>query len=263
MSSLMDPKYFVDHNRGGLENSSLGPINKEFDDDDGPDCIKKKKDESVNIDIKLILGAPGKMGHGKPGCNKPGQSMMGDEIQPDWKSIADQLLQSVSLMDTQTDAVEGGSMDPMAAIDSMDQMTSRILWGKQEDSNPLSSYQNANYGESVAAGLNMKNPAELFNNDAYGANDPDHDGDFDINASGQLVDDEMTEINGEPDWKGMCLMLMDKCGIKSPDAISGATKDSKPAPAPDKPKPVDTKPDDTGKMEDEDKKEDKNPFGKK
>jgi len=156
----------------------------------------KKKDESINIDIKLIMGG-GKppMGHhgDMDGDKKHGMlpgTCESDMGEPDWKSIAKQLLQSVSLMDTETDAVESAGMDPQAAIDAIDQMTSRILWGKQDDSNPMSSYQNANYGATTSNGLVMQNPAVTYNNAAYGDLDPDTDGDVDFHKLdvGKLAD---------------------------------------------------------------------------
>ena len=82
--------------------------------------------------------------------------------EPDWKSLAKQLIQAISLMDTQTDAAMSGEMSDAEAIAAIDQMTSRILWGKQSPENPNSSYQNENYSDSVAAGVVMEKPADLW-----------------------------------------------------------------------------------------------------
>lgn len=84
-----------------------------------------------------------------------------EDCETDWKSLCKQLLQAISLMDTQTDAAMEEEMTDEEAIKAIDQMTSRILWGKQEDNNPFSSYQNMNYGKNVAAGLVMSKEADL------------------------------------------------------------------------------------------------------
>ena len=86
----------------------------------------------------------------------------------DWKSVAKQLMQAISLIDTHTDGVEDGSERADAAIAAIDNETSRLLWGKQDEDNPMSMYQNASYLDKVANGFMMENPADLFNKSAFG-----------------------------------------------------------------------------------------------
>lgn len=88
-----------------------------------------------------------------------GEDEEGDE--PDWKALCKQLLQAITDMDSQTDAAMEGGMSDEEAIKAIDQITSRVLWGKQEENNPFSSYQNMNYGKSVAAGMIMDKEADL------------------------------------------------------------------------------------------------------
>lgn len=163
----------------------------------GQDESCAKEDKSINIDISLIMDKMGgKPHHGGPGgpgmdhSDKPGggpdkgmclNDLMVCDDDLDWKSIAKQLIQAVSMMDTHTDGVEAGTEDPEGALKAIDNETSRILWGKQEEDNPMSSYQNANYGKTTANGMVMTNPAVQFNCDAYGSEfDPDIDGDVDF-----------------------------------------------------------------------------------
>jgi hypothetical protein len=119
--------------------------------------------------IKIILGTKSDMpemgGHGEHGEHGPQvaptcESLFGQEA--DWKQIADQLLEAISLIDTHTDGWEAGTEDAEGALKAIDNETSRILWGKQEDDNPQSSYQNANYSDKTSNGLMMENPADLF-----------------------------------------------------------------------------------------------------
>lgn len=118
----------------------------------------------------------------KPEHDKPmKQDKPVDDDCVDWKSVAKQLLQAVSMMDTHTDGVEAGTEEPEGALKAIDNETSRILWGKQEEDNPMSSYQNANYNKTTANGLVMTNPAVQYNKDAYSSElDPDMDGDVDF-----------------------------------------------------------------------------------
>lgn len=166
-------------------------MHQEPDGDEGGD-IKKKK-EIIDIDISLIFGKGG-MPHQEPDgdecmpCPPGDEDEECDEDNMDWKSIAKQLLQAVSMMDTHTDAYEDGEEEADGALKAIDHETSRVLWGKQTDDNPMSSYQNANYGATTANGLVMTNPAVTCNNDAYGKLDPDHDGDVDFNSAGDFID---------------------------------------------------------------------------
>jgi hypothetical protein len=168
-----------------------------------PQC---KEQAGQNIDISVILNMAKGMGHhdgperppdapGGPFGHKPdsGKGEHGGSLaeslsglcdqkgaEPDWKQIALQLLQAVSMMDTHTDGWESGKETPDGALSAIDDETSRILWGKQDDDNPMSSYQNANYSEHTANGLMMDNEAMSYNKAAYGDCDPDMDGDVDF-----------------------------------------------------------------------------------
>ncbi len=155
--------------------------------DDGG-CMKKEKE--LNINVILNMGKGGHMGHGEDDRG-PMKSILdmdkgedGEEAhggcEIDWNVVGPQLLQVISMMDSHTDAALDGKMPDGAAIQALDNETSRVLWGKQEEANPLSSYQNANYSDSVAAGLIMENPAVLDNKAAYGPMDPDVDSDVDF-----------------------------------------------------------------------------------
>ena len=93
-----------------------------------------------------------------------------EDGQPDWEMTAKQLMQAISMIDTHTDAYLAGTEKPEGALDAIDSETSRLLWGKQDESNPMSSYQNANYMDRTANGFMMKNMAELFNPGVYGDN---------------------------------------------------------------------------------------------
>lgn len=89
----------------------------------------------------------------------------------DWKQLAAQLMQAISLIDTHTDGVNEGTEKPEGALEAIDNETSRLLWGKQDEDNPLSSYQNANYGKKTANGFMMENEADLDNEEAYAPKD--------------------------------------------------------------------------------------------
>lgn len=160
----------------------LADLGKPEEENKEGEC--EDKSNNINIDISLIMGKMGgRPGHGmgKPFGEEEDDDDDDDKGKPcikdmlekddedtDWKSIAKQLLQAVSMMDTHTDGVDSGTEDPEGAIKAIDNETSRILWGKQEDDNPRSSYQNANYGKTTANGLVMTNPAEVYNDEAYG-----------------------------------------------------------------------------------------------
>ena len=113
--------------------------------------------------VKIMIGL------GEPECDEEPEGYEHKDCEPDWKSLCKQLLQCVTLMDSQTDAAEMGEMSDAEAIKAIDEMTSRILWGKQSEDNLQSSYQNANYSDTVAAGMVMENKADLFNNGVYDA----------------------------------------------------------------------------------------------
>lgn len=242
MMSGMEPMHFMDKNDGGLDGSC-----------DQGGMKKIKKDESINIDIKLIMGG-GKPPHfGKPDHDKHGDDC--DKMdEPDWKSIAKQLLQSVSMMDAHSDGYETGSESAEGALAAIDNETSRVLWGKQDDSNPMSSYQNANYGATTSNGMVMTNPAVTYNNDAYGKLDPDHDGDVDFDDKGDFIDTGKDEI----DWDMVCSML-DKAMMSAPQHGDIFAADAKDKPL-EKPDP---KPEDKNKIPDNKEDNGKNPFGDK
>lgn len=157
----------------------LADIGKPEEEEEGKSC----EDKSINIDISLIMGKMGGKPHPNFGDKKDEEegndaefpmekaclpkSFDEDDDRTDWKSIAKQLIQAVSMMDTHTDGVNSGTEDPDGALKAIDNETSRILWGKQEEDNPRSSYQNANYGQTTANGMVMTNPAEVCNKDAY------------------------------------------------------------------------------------------------
>lgn len=90
-----------------------------------------------------------------------------DKEDIDWRVVAKQLMQAISLIDTHTDGVNEGTEDPDGAIKAIDNETSRLLWGMQSEDNKLSSYQNANYFGKTANGFMMDNPAKFFNDMAY------------------------------------------------------------------------------------------------
>lgn len=81
----------------------------------------------------------------------------GDE--PDWKSLCEQLLQAISVLDPDADEVVDSKMSDEEMLKAIDV----VLDGKSapEDKDPFSSYQNMNYGKKVAAGLVMDNDADL------------------------------------------------------------------------------------------------------
>lgn len=138
------------------------------------------------------LGYEGDKSHDNDGILSAYHGAMDDitasEGEPDWKSIAKQLLQAISMIDTHTDGVNAGTEKPEGALQAIDNETSRILWGKQEASNPSSSYQNANYSEHAAAGLMMGNEG----------NDKDNDDMFDVDKFKQDTDtDEDKRKKGE------------------------------------------------------------------
>jgi len=88
------------------------------------------------------------------------EQQCGNGFDEDPQQLYEQLLEAISLIDTQTDSALSGANSPLDSIKAIDEITSRILWGKQTPENPDSSYQNANYGEHVAAGLMMDNKAD-------------------------------------------------------------------------------------------------------
>jgi hypothetical protein len=108
---------------------------------------------------------PREPGHHGPVEGKPPMDGPQSPCEPDWKQIALQLMESISLIDTATDGAESGSQTPDGALAAVDDMTSRLLWGKQEDDDPTSMYQNANYTEKTANGFMMDNPADLDGDD--------------------------------------------------------------------------------------------------
>ena len=110
----------------------------------------------------------------------------------DWKSVAKQLMQAISLIDTHTDGVEDGSERADAAIAAIDNETSRLLWGKQDEDNPMSMYQNASYLDKVANGFMMENPADLFNKSAFGKMEHEDD-DMDDDEREEKKPDEKPE----------------------------------------------------------------------
>jgi len=79
-----------------------------------------------------------------------------DEGGEDWEMLCRQLLEAVALMDTETDAALSGDMSYESAVQAIDNMTSRILWGDQEEDNPDSSFQNESYEENAAIGMMME-----------------------------------------------------------------------------------------------------------
>lgn len=153
------------------------------------------------INIKLILGK-GKHPDMPDMQDHDDMPDMDGCCEPDWKSIAKQLIQAISMIDSATDGAMEGDMSDEEAIKAADAMTSRILWGKQEDDNPMSSYQNANYQATTANGMVMQNPAQTFNGAAYGELDPDNDGDVDF-LNGRFIDtghDEPSTFGGMHDY---------------------------------------------------------------
>lgn len=258
-------KYFVDQDK---HDDRLSPPDwsKLHDPEADISKTKIKKDESVNIDINLILGG-GKPPHGmmgKPkndfddGCNdkfgmpKHGFANEGfskwpsgkdeddqDSDELDWKSIAKQLLQSISMMDSHSDGYENGSESAEGALAAIDNETSRVLWGKQSNDNPMSSYQNANYGATTSNGMVMTNPAVTDNVAAYGKADPDNDGDVDFDSSGRFIDTGKDEPHGNmsendsdksdgPDWEALYKMLCEECGIDPEDGLEDKGPTDKP-----------------------------------
>lgn len=161
----------------------LSELGKPEEEEEKKEC--EDKSNNICIDISLIMGKMGgKPPHdfkkedeeeeeeGEDGSRFGSMPDCGmDDEETDWKSVAKQLLQAVSMMDTHTDGVNSGTEEPEGALKAIDNETSRILWGKQEEDNPRSSYQNANYSETTSNGLVMTNPAELCNKDAYGKQD--------------------------------------------------------------------------------------------
>jgi hypothetical protein len=122
--------------------------------------------EDMNDVIKLVLCIP----TGSPEVQSEGFGEGGTTKghEPDWKALAKQLLQTISMMDTSSDAAMEGEMSDEEAIKAIDQMTSRVLWGKQEKDNPASSYQNANYTEHAAVGMMMDNEGDDKDEDNEG-----------------------------------------------------------------------------------------------
>lgn len=159
-----------------------GKMGKGMDMKHGMDMGGDKEKSATHLLMKMakmlneFCGENCGEGMGKEDSDKPegdkgdeddDEDAEGDKDEDYFERIANQLMQAISLIDTHTDSYLDGKEEPEGALDAIDSETSRLLWGKQDENNKLSSYQNANYGKKVANGFMMDNPATSFNKFAF------------------------------------------------------------------------------------------------